>query len=390
MYASRWAQVWMSAGLLWFLLAIAFAPSNKLYQQGLIAFLWLPTLVVAWSARERLVEVWNAQRLLCVALLLLLGWAALSLLWTTSPQAEREAKRLLYIAVSLLLFPILANSRNERIITLMQWGGLGLGLAALASIIKYYVLENHRWIARMEGLGELSHPILGAYVMGAAIIWLLHWLPRQRGLQVLWIVAIGFLTAFVVLSQSRGAALALLLTVVTMPIWCRDRLSYLLAGGAILAAGIGFWFLEPLILQRGVSYRPQIFQTSLQMIAEHPWSGLGLGSFYEVVVNNRHFDHTHNMLTHIAIELGLPGLVLWLAVWLAVLQQAWRKRETLLGKGVLGLWVFSTLAMQFDAASLTGTPRAEWFITWLPVGLASVLTWAHARGQACDKIARSS
>ncbi|MET0948093.1 MAG: polymerase, partial [Pseudomonas sp.] len=44
MYARRWAQVWLSAGLLWFLLAIAFAPSNKIYQQGLVALVWVPGL----------------------------------------------------------------------------------------------------------------------------------------------------------------------------------------------------------------------------------------------------------------------------------------------------------------------------------------------------------
>lgn len=38
MQASRWAQVWMVFGLLWFLLAIAFAPTNKIYQQGLMLF----------------------------------------------------------------------------------------------------------------------------------------------------------------------------------------------------------------------------------------------------------------------------------------------------------------------------------------------------------------
>jgi len=46
--------------------------------------------------------------------------------------------------------------------------------------------------------------------------------------------------------------------------------------------------------------------------------------------------------------------------------------------------------MQFDAASLNGTPRAEWFISWLPIGLASVLVWARANPGACDKISRSS
>lgn len=390
MHASRWAQVWMSMGLLWFLLAIAFAPTNKLYQQGLVVFLWLPTLVFAWSARARLLEVWNAQRLLCVAVLSLLGWAALSVVWGSSLDTSREVKRLLYISVFLLFFPILANGRAERVVSLMQWGGMILGIAALASIVKFYVLAGQPWLARLEGIGELSHPILGAYVIAAAVVWLLHWPPRHRGLQVLWCASIAFLAVFVVLCQSRGAALALLFTALAMPIWCRDRRSCLLAVGAILAAGLGFWLLEPLVLSRGFSYRPEIFRASLQMIAEHPWSGLGLGAPYKVLASGLQFDHSHNMLAHVAIQLGLPGLVLWLSVWLAVLLDSWRKRDTPLGKGLLGLTVFSTLAMQFDAASLAGTPRAEWFITWLPVGLACVLTWAHAQGRACDKIARSS
>ena len=66
MQASRGAQVWMIFGLLWFLLAIAFAPTNKIYQQGLTLFLWLPAMVFAWSARERLMEVWREQRWICL------------------------------------------------------------------------------------------------------------------------------------------------------------------------------------------------------------------------------------------------------------------------------------------------------------------------------------
>ena len=37
MQETRWAQAWMTIGLLWFLLAIAVAPTNKVYQQGLVA-----------------------------------------------------------------------------------------------------------------------------------------------------------------------------------------------------------------------------------------------------------------------------------------------------------------------------------------------------------------
>ncbi|PRA60659.1 polymerase [Pseudomonas sp. MYb187] len=389
MYARRWAQTWLAIGFLWFLVAIALAPSNKIYQQGLVAFLWLPTLMLLWSARGVLVEVWNAQRALCVSVILLLGWSALSLTWASTEDAGREFKRLLYILIFLLFFPLLASVGISRVIQLLRWGSIGLAAAAAYSIIHFYSPSWQPWTSRLEGVGEISHPILGAYVIGVALVCLLHWPPQQRWFQVLWGLAVLCLGAFVVLCQSRGAALGLLLSLVAMPVWCRDRRSFLIAGAAIIAAAAGFVLMHALILERGASYRPEIFHASMQLIAEHPWTGLGLGSFYVIQASGIQFDHTHNMFTHIAIELGIPGMLLWIAVWLCVLRESWRARSTDFGKGMMGLWLFSTLAMQFDAASLTGTPRAEWFISWLPVGLAFALVWVHARRPGCDKISGS-
>ena len=387
MQASRWARGWMSLGLLWFLLAITFAPTNKIYQQGLTLFLWLPAMVFAWSAREQLKQVWRAQRWVCVALGLLAVWGLISLFWTNAEDGSREAKRLLYIGVFLLFFPVFVQGRTEQVIRLMQWGGFGLALSSLLAMIKFYGLDGNAWYARLEGLGQLSHPILGAYVIGLAAVWMLHWVPRGRWMQVACLVAVGLLGLFVVASQSRGAALALLLSVVAMPLWCRDRRSSLIAIAATVAAIVVFVSMQSLMLSRGASFRPQIFMAAMQMISERPWTGLGLGGDYFLMWDNHRFDHSHNLFTHVTIELGLPGLLLWCAVWFGVLWQAWKVRDTHYGKGIIGMWVFSTLAMQFDAASLTGTPRAEWFITWLPVALASVLVWARAKPDACDKVA---
>ncbi|SFW51703.1 MULTISPECIES: O-antigen ligase family protein [Pseudomonas] len=390
MQATRWAQGWMAFGLLWFLLAIALAPTNKVYQQGLVAFVWLPAIIFAWPARQRLLELWRAQWLIYVALLALMAWALITLYWADAAEPAREAKRLLYILVFLIFFPIFADGQPERLIRIMQWGGLGLALTALMAIVRFYGMANNPWDARLEGLGELSHPILGGYVIGLAAIWMLHWIPRHRGLQVLWALALALLGIFVVASQSRGAALALLLSVLAMPIYCRDQRVRIIAATTLVLAMLTFWLLEPLLMARGASYRPEIFMSSLHMIAERPWGGLGVAADYRVIIHGLKFDHAHNLFSHVAIQLGLPGLLLWCIVWFGVLREAWRARESLLGRGMLGMWVFSFLAMQFDAASLTGTPRAEWFITWLPIGLASVLTWAQANAGGCDKIPRSS
>lgn len=390
LYQKNWAQAWLGLGLVWFLAAIALAPSNKIYQQGLVLFLWLPTLVLAWSAREVLVQGWKRQPALWMSVMVLLAWSGLSLAWSPAEDTGREIKRLLYILVFLLAFPLLAQLGLARIRQLLLLGSGLLALAALVSIINFYGLQGEPLLVRLAGIGEISHPILGAYVVGSAVLFLLYEPPQQRGPQLLWVLALACLGAFAVLSQSRGALLALVLTVMIAPLWFRDRHSRVFAILAVIATGFALYAAYDLIAERGSSYRPEIFHAVVNMIAAHPWTGLGLGADYDVSAVGRHFDHTHNMFTHVAVEMGLPGMLLWVMVWLFTLGEIIRARGTLFGKLLLGLWVYSTLAMQFDAASLTGTPRAEWFISWLPVGLAMMLPWGRAENDACGKISGST
>lgn len=386
MYTNRWAQFWLMGGLLWFLLGIAWMPSNKLYQQGLVALLWLPTLAFLWSGREHLLVFWRTRRIECMAFMALLLWAACSLWWAVVEEPVRELKRLLYVSFFMLSFVLLRES-DTRLSLLLQVSGLGLGLAALVSILNFYVWQGHAWTARLQGIGELDHPILGGYVMGAAVVWLLCLMPRTLWARLASLSAVGCLLAFVVLTQSRGACAALLVSVLLLPLLMRGKLVWVLALGVLVLAMLGFWMFEPLIMSRGASYRPEIFINSLRLIEANPW-GVGLGAEYRVPVlgTSRSFDHTHNLPLHIAVELGLPALLLGAILWLGAARVAWLSRRTDLGCSVLILLVFSSVAMQFDAASLWGTPRAEWFITWLPLALATVLPSHAGPGEGCAKL----
>ncbi len=367
-----WPVTFLCLGYLWFLLGIVWAPSSKLYQQGLVVLLWVPVLVVALVLRRPLFMQWRASTLFLGLLLALLAWAALSTTWTAAEEPLRELKRVLYVALFLVFFLIMAELRPTFV-----WKGLGMAFVALAlscpfSFYQFYLQEMNPLSARLVGMGEAGHPILGAYVMALAVMWGGQFMPQSAWLRLPWGVLIALLLVFIALGQSRGALLALGLTALSMPLWTGGRAARLVALTACTLAVVGAVQFMPFILERGFSYRPEIFASSMQMIMQEPWLGLGVGSEYRVFTDNypAGFDHSHNGFTHAAIELGLPGLLLWSGLWIVAFRVAWLERAWVEGRLVLSSLLVSFVALQFDAASLWGTPRAEWFVTWLPLGLA--------------------
>ncbi|MBN7118549.1 MULTISPECIES: O-antigen ligase family protein [Pseudomonadaceae] len=378
---SAWAVGVLCMGYLWFLFGIVWVPSNKLYQQGLVLLLWLPVLIAVLVLHKRLLPVWRTNKVFLGLLLMLLGWAALSTLWTAAEEPLKELKRVLYVGLFLLLFQILAELRSAFV-----WKGLGLAFVALAlscpvSFYLFYVQGMHPLYARLDGIGQAGHPILGAYVMALAVMWGLQFIPRQPWQRLVWAGLISLLIAFVVLGQSRGAMLALALALLSMPLWNGGRIAWLVALITCALAVVGAVLFMPFILERGFSYRPEIFASSVQMIMHNPWLGLGIGSEYRVFTANfpDGFDHSHNAFTHAAIELGIPGLLLWGGLWLEAFRVAWLQRSSWEGRLLLSSLLVAFVALQFDAASLWDSPRAEWFVSWLPIGLAMALAARRAR-----------
>ena len=84
-----------------------------------------------------------------------------------------------------------------------------------------------------------------------------------------------------------------------------------------------------------MSERPQWWKTSAQLIAKYPITGIGLGRFrheYQLHapagVHHKPY-HAHNIYLHIAVEQGIPSLILFLAILFLIFRQlfALRKRD---------------------------------------------------------------
>ena len=365
----------ITCGYLWFLMGIAWAPSNKIYQQALVALLWLPGLLAMAIFHKHLLEIWRKSRFFCSCLVLFLVWAALSAMWTGAEEPSRELKRVFYVALFLVSLALLSFEHPERLWHGLAIASIGLALAGITSIYLFYFRDMQPLMARLYGIGQIGHPILGAYVMALVVIWGGRFKPSGIWPNVLWGALMLFALAFIFLGQSRGAVLALSTGIFALLLLRGGRVVWLGGAAIVLVCWVGYELFAPLILARGLSYRPEIFQASLDMFLQNPFLGLGIGTDYRVVTFNypEGFDHTHNGFTHVAVELGLLGVALWISLWLSALHIAWQHRFSADGRLVFGTLVVSLAALQFDAASLWGTPRAEWFVIWLPLALTLAL-----------------
>lgn len=363
----------LGAGLLWMMLGLVAMPSGvsynpgKLYQGILIVSLYLPAWCLALTPRA---ATWKALLPLPAfrIFLLLLGWAALSLLWADTRHVGDELSRLLSVLAFVLAWPLWLGDDERRGQRLLQWGGFGMALFA-----GFYCLQ-YLWAppadGRIVGEGVIATANYAAAVMGTACVWLTTLPVVDRRVAALRGLAVLVLLTFIALTDARSVWLALALCALSAPLWLPGRMARWLAGAVLVAAlACCLWPAQALV-ERGTSLRPQLFMQSMHLVAQHPWLGQGQGQPFTLTVAGTGYTHSHNVLTQTLIELGIPGLLLLLALWLTTAWLGWRHRREATGRLVLVSWIYASVVLQFDMPQLLDSPRPGWLMVWLPFALA--------------------
>ncbi|MGN6237302.1 O-antigen ligase family protein [Dyella sp.] len=383
--------LWLMLGLFWLPVGMAVTPGHQprsLYHWTLALTLFLPGLIVLVRRRGELAWQWlrSPPLQLCLALLV---WSGITLFWATGVQVAERLKAPIFVVLYLSAWLAWSLGRSRaQVQSLLWWTAVVLSAAALAAMIAF-PWRHIVWHHRMIGLALLDGPNLSAYVMACAFLWLTQLVPPVGWRRYLGWSAMVVLLVFVGWTGSRGSWVALLACLVGMVLWRRDRWSLGLAAGSVVAVLLVLVVMPSELMHRGMSYRPQIFRQALAFIEAHPWSGLGLGSDYQVIAGSQVLTHSHNIFTNVAIEVGLPGLVLWLLVWAWMGWQGWRHRTQSLGALMLVTWIFASVALQVDGPSFLQSPRAEWLVTWLPLAIALQL-WFEDRGKGTAQKGRSA
>lgn len=329
-------------------------------------------------------------------------------LWATAVPELTQVNLGYFLAQIILLYAILVWTRSERRVSIVTWSLLGLvallGIVSLSSLsqvnrlfpaIKFpslpFSLPQTIQKNVLAGVLVIFLP-LGVCLIIGQLQGRLVWLRIIPALILTLLIA-----SVLVLTQSYGAYIASaisMLFIMVIGLWGRWKILI----GAILISGLGiavlFWsgLLELVInklLQSGSTLdtlegRIEVWQRAIYAIQDFPFTGIGLGTFSKVIptlypyflAGSDEVPHAHNLLLQVGVDIGLPGLIGFLALLIlagAIGFKSWHYWKDLnnwfmqwVTLGCLGGYIAMIIHGMVDAVTW-GTKPA--FISWALLGL---------------------
>lgn len=402
----------LSAPLLWF---PSLRPGLTAIALATLAAIWLVTSVLEKGSS------WRASpydlALLVLLLMLIIGADISAIPELTMP-------KLASLALGLGAFRLILRTRPDSgslgtVLLFMSLLALAFSLVGLISGVqanKFTALGN--WLKRMPrvmrdlpgaqhgkaSLNQLGGTLLFVLPLSTSVL-LAPWRkvsPAQRLFTLIVTVLLGTTLA---LTQSRaawtGMIAALLCILALARPWGRMAVALILIIAAVWWLVWGRATLLPILQQalyaeRGpetvlgtlsLSGRLRIAARAVAHIAEHPLLGSGLGTFRALdgdpTTVDSLFDmgtpHAHNVFLQVGFDLGLPGLIAYLALLMVAAHQAWEalrrgtglKRALAIG-GLAALVGYHVYGL-FDAVALGAKPGVLW---WALLGLLGILPTA--------------
>jgi O-antigen ligase len=288
-----------------------------------------------------------------------------------------------------VVFMILMAGLSQALIGIWQFGLRGDGPEHFEILGGFY---------RAFGTFNQPNPF-GGYMSMAACLGIgvlvglgMAWIQRWRTMktsgdqstrrEILWLVFVGgctaALAAALIFSWSRGAWLGFSAAIAAFILFFPKRrwvgLGLLIAGGALLLGGNQMGLVPGAVSSRLSGFQEDLqfgdvrgvdindanyavlerlahWQAALDMARDNPWTGVGFGNYepaysdYALINWPYPLGHAHNYYLNILAETGIPGLVVYVLLWGAIIWQAaglirrldWPRRGIALG--LLAVWV---------------------------------------------------
>ena len=381
----------------------------------LLATLWLAPLL---AVRSPLIPSTPFNAALCVFGLAL----CIAILVTSDPDLTLSKATGLILGLGVWRYLVLAIRQRTQVGWAMAaYLAIGLGFIAFGLLNADWVLKSSSQVS-LPALSAASsdannggiHPnqIAGTItlvlpLLAALLISSISQAGQRPGL-VRWALLLATLSCStaLLLTRSRsgwagvlgGLIVLLLLWGLTMDPSPNRRLVRLSAAGVITLLLLLLTALGPQRLQQmwldppqetavgsfsTLNFRQDLWPWAVQAIGDFPYTGIGLGSFREAgrrlyplpISPTFDFAHAHNVFLQTALDVGIPGLIAYIALLLVSTTAAWQtaKKHRALRAASVGL--LSSLAAFHiyglaDALALGSKPAV---LLWAVFGLLAVM-----------------
>ncbi|MSP14547.1 MAG: hypothetical protein EXR62_16530 [Chloroflexi bacterium] len=396
----RFRPIWVG---MWALAFVFTEGRDFLDALGSLAIVWIFIGVTTGQWGRRLPGDW------CLAIWLLL--IPVTLKMTVVPVLTHVY--LSYFMAQIVVFYTVAIwARDKRRIMLMSWGLMGVAVA-LAVLTPGSIQQKQLFFHLPTLLRTplfLLPRVINPNVMGGILVVLLPLsfglvLAQQKQLPLYWIRLILALTGVIMVlagllvTQSRGAYAAGILSLLTIVLLRWPQARKLVIGALIGLILVGFFWYDSLLVFiteilntdaiTSLDERVEIWSHAIYAIQDFPLTGIGMGTFsrvipflypYVLLPSTTGIAHAHNLFLQAGVDLGIPGLITFLALFFSLATigfAAWRRRQKTLNSemqgvilGCLGALVAMLVHGMLDAVTWNFKPA---FVVWAVLGLLSAV-----------------
>lgn len=357
------------------LCALFFLPGRSLHHKLFYGLFSIPSFIALCLRPRELKELLREP--IVVAALLFAAWALLSLSW--GPPMEHSVIGQFKPAVhTLLLFAgcyLLVRHRSE-IVQPLLFSAAMVGL--IASVYNLFMFARiYEPGMRLIGGGAFDNPLLSSHAFGFFCTYWLSLSMTSKRRQMLWlsVPAMAIMFAAVIATGSRTPLVALTLAALWLSFISWNRRSFVLLSALLISGAAVAVLFSRMIIERGDSYRFEIWQLALHKIADHPWIGHGYNATLTLDPGIGYtLQEPHSFALGVLYYVGIFGLLPWLFFQVWSLLNSWRYRLQPLFI-ITSTWlVFGIGAGLTEGGGIISRPKEHWFLLWIPLALIAALS----------------
>ncbi len=372
----------------------------------------------AFVARSGRLEVLKGHRRVLLATILFAVWMTLSVAWARSPGVAASGAGYYWLS-ALVLLVVITTVRTSREVAVVAFAFVLGALAAAVVGLASGGLNTAPATAAAAGQTAVSGRLTGgggdpnlqaaAFIAAMFVSVGLIGFTRRRGVRIGLLAALAVISVAFFATQSRGGLLALVTAAIAAVLVSPPRQRRRIMGVVLLIAAVGVAMLSTTRGEfaritnfgGGTSGRNDIWRVAWLVFEHHPVAGVGANNF-SVVEPNYALDITnatrvsyiaeqpllfpaHNSYLQMLTDVGVIGLIAYLAVIVSCLRAGWLASRTFDAIGQPEHAQLARTCLMGTVAFLT----ANFFITngfdwrlWILLGLNVALLALARRGSS--------